>query len=314
MQSLIATIQPRSAFGGSIRGDTLFGQLCWATLHRRGEQHLNKLLEGYPVNRPFLVVSDAFPAGYLPRPALPLHRYEDIPDADRKQVKKRNWLARKHFSQPLSKWLEFAVPDRQIAGRDLFESRSQSHNTINRLTGTTGAGEFAPYTMPQQWYAPGQSLELYLVYDEARLDTQAVKQLLEDVGMAGYGRDASIGLGKFELASIREESWPVQDKANAWLTLAPCAPQGQAWVSEQSWYQPFIRFGRHGDLAVHFGKPFKTPLLMADTAALLMPQTYSPVQFTGQGVGGDGSLSKAIPATVHQGYAPVLPVCVEESS
>lgn len=30
--------------------------------------------------------------------------------------------------------------------------------------------------------------------------------------------------------------------------------------------------------------------------------------FIGQGLGGDGSLSSVLPQTVHQGYAPALPV------
>jgi len=314
METLIAIIEPRSAFGGPMKGDTLFGQLCWAARHRWGEERLDQLLQGYADGKPFAVVSDAFPKDHLPRPAMPLHRFDEVPGIDRKQVKKRDWLPREHFPRPLSRWLEYAVTENQIAGRQLRISHTQPHNTINRLTGTTGSGEFAPYAMEQHWFAPQLRFELYIAHDRSRLTADEIHQLLEDVGQSGYGRDTSIGLGKFNVASIEARPWPAQEGANACLTLAPCAPQGLAFDPEKSWYQPFVRFGRHGDLAVHTGRPFKNPVLMADTGALLTPVGKMPACFTGQGLGGDGRLSRAIEKTVHQGYAPVLPVRLEEIS
>lgn len=319
MKTLIATIQPGSAFGGAIRGDTLFGQLCWVALHRWGEQRLNALLQDYTQGAPFLVVSDAFPAGYLPRPALPMHRYAVACDAnghalDRKTVRKRCWLPLECFTEPLREWLQHAVAERQIAADGLSKTCSQPHNTINRMTGTTGNAEFAPYNMPQQWFAPDQGFALYIAIDNKHISHEEVCQLLADVGAYGYGRDASIGLGKFKITSCEQVEWPQQANPNAWMTLAPCAPQGLDFNPDHCWYQPFTRFGRHGDRAVHSGRPFKTPVLLADTAALLQPADYVAATFCGQGLGGDGSLSNVIEETVHQGYAPVLPVRMEETA
>jgi CRISPR-associated protein Csm4 len=101
-------------------------------------------------------------------------------------------------------------------------------------------------------------------------------------------------------------SLPGQTGANTWLTLGPCAPQGLDLDPQRSFYQVFTRFGRHGDMAVHTGRPFKTPVLLAQTAAVLVPKQYQQRFFVGAGLGGDGSISKAIPETVHQGYAPVV--------
>lgn len=73
------------------------------------------------------------------------------------------------------------------------------------------------------------------------------------------------------------------------------------------------RFGRHGDIAAISGQPSKTPLLLADTGAVLTPAQFDDRLFTGAGLGGDGSLSNALPetvrqGTVHQGYAPVVTI------
>lgn len=323
MQTLIARIQPCSAFGGRIRGDTLFGQLCWAARHRFGQERLGKLLDGYLSGEPFAIVSDAFPAGYIPRPALPLHRYKAIADEDRKRVKKLVWVPIEAIEEPVTNWLKFARSEKELLtdaaatvpnDTSLWAEHNQSHNSINRLTGTTGTGEFAPYASARFWPLPGMPFDIYLAIDDSRLDVEELRALLGDIGTSGYGRDVTIGLGKFDLLDLTPSDWPNQANANAALTLAPCAIQDGGFEPARSWYQPFTRFGRHGDLAVHSGRPFKTPVLMADTGALLSLKGTGNRFHAGKGLGGDGSLSKAAgyEGTVHQGYAPVLRVYMEE--
>lgn len=71
MQTYKAAITPKSAFGTPLKGDTLFGQLCWAIHNRFGNARLIELLVDYTKGKPFVVTSDALPAGYFPRPVLP---------------------------------------------------------------------------------------------------------------------------------------------------------------------------------------------------------------------------------------------------
>jgi CRISPR-associated protein Csm4 len=52
--------------------------------------------------------------------------------------------------------------------------------------------------------------------------------------------------------------------------------------------------------------PFKAPVVFAATGAVLSPQTFSDALFIGKGLGGNGQLSKSLPSTVTQGYAPVV--------
>ncbi len=320
MISLRARVAPRSAFATPFKGDTLFGQLCWALRNRGGEQHLIDLLEDYTQGKPCLVVSDAFPSGFVPLPTLPGHHYEAVPGEDRKSIKRRRWVPLTRFSEPITQFLVHAQPTAttQVAGRSTVRS-SRAHNTLNRLSGTTGTGAFAPYSVEQEWFtagadSPGGSVELdiYIVLDEARLGIDDLHQALSDVGCIGFGRDASIGLGKFDLLELTACDYPSQSRSNAWLTLAPSAPQGLAWIQAQCHYRIFVRFGRHGDRAVQLGKPFKTPVLLADTAAVFMPRRFEPALFCGQGLGGFGRLSNVIAGTVQQGYAPVLCVHVPE--
>ena len=304
------TTELKSAFGTPLKGDTLFGQLCWAILNRYGEDHLQQLLTDYSV-QPFAVCSDGFPSGYLPRPSLPVSYFE-IPDSeDHKAVKKKRWVPLDALSKPISQWLENAKSDSDLNGNESQQSqphniqRPQPHNTINRLTGTTGEGMFAPYSQPQTWYRINEKFDIYLLLDEPRLPLPDVKTLFSDIGTFGYGRDASIGLGKFDCIDYAEEDFPTPETANTCLTLAPCAPQGLGLDGKHSYYNVFTRFGRHGDVGVHRQHgPFKAPVLLADTAAVFSPMPAGQ-PYIGRGISG---ISRAIPTTVHQGYAPYVPI------
>ena len=64
------TITPISSFATPLKGDTLFGQICWAIRYIYKEDRLNSLLQNYDTE-PFLIVSDGFASGYLPKPTLP---------------------------------------------------------------------------------------------------------------------------------------------------------------------------------------------------------------------------------------------------
>lgn len=317
MKSFLSKITPRSAFGTPLFGDTLFGQICWAIRNRYGNDRLEELLHGYTNGQPFAVASDAFPAGYIPRPALPGYRFLEIGGLDRKAAKKKIWIPLDALEKPIERWLETAKSSLEITldkeDRTLLTESSQPHNAINRLTGTTGEG-FAPYSQTQSWYAPDTRLDCYWLLDEKRLSPDHLLQCLKDIGEIGYGRDASIGLGKFSVDCFDENPLPGQAGANACLTLAPCAPQGLGFDPARSFYQLFTRFGRHGDAGVHrTGQPFKNPVLLAKSGAVFGVEP-SESAWIGQGLGGGGLLSKTLPGTVQQGYAPAIRVHLPETS
>jgi CRISPR-associated protein Csm4 len=301
MDLLSLRIVPRGAFGTPIVGDTLLGHLCWAVRHRYGEGRLEDLLAGYTSGRPFAVVSDAFPAGHLPRPALPASRLGAVDPLQRKEAKRRRWLPAAALAQP-ARWLEEAV---ELPGAEVHP---QAHNAINRATGTTGRGRFAPYTMSQRWYRDGTVLDCYVRFDPGRVTAAELGELFVDIGASGYGRDASTGLGRFDVDARGHPLPPTPADARAWLTLAPCSPDPGRYDPALSFYHVLTRFGRHGALAVHSGNPFKTPVLLAQTGAVLTPLRFETAEYVGRGLGGETSLSLRVRGTVHQGYAPVVAI------
>lgn len=313
------TLEPLTAFATPLKGDTLFGQLCWMLRHLAGPEALTENLQGYEAGRPFLVVSDALPHGFLPRPTLPAHLlgFDMIDAANRKAAKRLQWLPMTALDQPLESWHEHLIAsgdkgDHKVPAPYLEE---QSHNTINRLTDTTGTGQFAPYSRSVSHYDAGTRLDVYVVLD-SRLTLATLETLMTRCGQQGFGKEATTGLGKFRL--LGSEALPDHNAARHWLTLGPCVPGGApdtadapgagTWVAEESFYNLHVRFGRHGDLAAVSGQPYKNPVVMAQTGALLTSRVPGALDYIGRGLGGRGELSRALPETVHQGYAPVMPV------
>lgn len=339
MQTYRLTLRPLSALGTPLAGDTLLGQLCWTLRHQLGNTALEALLEGYTQGQPFAVVSDALPSGHLPLPSLPSGVWQAGADNDRKVLKKKRWLPLSSLGEELSKWQQIAVSDAQLAqaaAKKMIANgssaallpelqktqntieRAQPHNTINRQTGTTGTGMFAPYTMGQTWLPPGSLLDVFVVLDETRLSLEQLQSALAYMGQQGYGRDASIGLGKFTLeGEASPVMWPQpsQGSANAWLMLGPCAPQGLGFCPVRSYWHTLTRFGRHGDVAVQSGQPFKRPVLLAKVGSVFWSEHLDPSQsFIGQGLGGPAApISLAMPETIHQGYAPAVPIHMPET-
>ena len=301
-------VQPLSDFGTPVVGDTLFGHLCWALRWRHGSERLAEWLLGYGSGSPFAVVSDAFPAGWLPRPSVSLARLGLAFDPVlRKADKRRVWLPLSEPARPLGEWVQSAGS----AEGGLGQAVTVTQNTIHRMTGTTGTGMFAPRQVERTAFAVGQELDIYVVVNAASIQPAQVFQAFEDIGQTGYGRDASTGLGKFRVLKHEGFSWPSPAGVAHGITLAPCAPEPSALVADDCHYLPVTRFGRHGSSLALAGQPFKKPLLMLRTGALLAFADGQVPAVHGRGLGGaEHPISDVEPATVHQGYSPVVPVRV----
>lgn len=309
MRAYRFTLRPLTAFGSALAGDTLFGQLCWTLRNIHGEARLTELLQGYAGGSPFAVLSDAFPHNFLPLPCLPSFLWAD--DISKKQRKAMRWILAEHLGKTPDQWLNNAVDDEAAYGQGLDPSQgpyapcaqAQPHNSINRLSGATDEN-FTPYAAAGIWHHPATRLTVYAVLDEKRLDAATLRSAMEMLGKLGYGRDASTGLGKFDLEG-ELEALPEPAGSRAFLTLAPCAPQGLGYDAEKSFYQIKTHFGRHGDMAALSGNPFKKPLLMAQTGAVFSLPRQTVRLYLGQGISGVSTIDAR---AVHQGYAPVVPL------
>lgn len=342
MKTYEITIKPVSGFGTPLKGDTLFGHICWQAYYdpELFGMSIDKLLDDYGSN-PFLVVSTAFPKignGYaLKRPDMPLDMLFEIEKYNereiigkRKEIKNKKWM----YLEKSSRLQSLKADDLYLKDEELFQklivfyegsfqrssskhgSKSlildftQPHNTINRLTGTTGEGQFAPYSVEQKVFLPGIELSVFVGIRED-ITVDSVKEAFNRIGKTGFGKDASTGLGRFDVGSVEEINLMSlgAEQSNACYTLSPCVLNKDS--VKDVFFAPFIRFGRHGDRLAKSGKPFKNPVIMADEGAVVLVKDKAIFNkpYIGSMVKG---ISKVQPKAVTQGYSLYIPVKVED--
>lgn len=303
MARLLFKIRPLTDFGSRMTGGMLFGQIAWQLREAFGEERLRECLKGYCENQPFLVVSDAMPSGFVPLPTLPLSMWATAGNAaDRKYLKAKKWLPRKTLDEPLSTWPEAVLSNAELPQQRHAAGALRTRNSISRATGTTGTDAFAPYSVFTESFAKDALLDVIVVCDEARLSREELRMVIESIGLLGFGRDASTGLGKFEVADLQE--MPDARPSKHWLALSALRAGGVQFDPENCFYRPVTYFGRHGNERAVGPTPFKKPIVLADAAAFLTTAECLPLLYAGCGITGHSAYSD----TVHQGYAPLLPV------
>ncbi len=345
MKTYEIVIKPLSGFGTPLKGDTIFGQFCWQMNYNQQpmDKSLDNLLAKYQTE-PFVVFSSAFPRFCggdicyyaLKRPDLPMDEIFTLPDDKKENIKKRKdlkanrWmilqkdkgisslkeLKYRNDAKLFGEDIKAYISDKKgkeikgVTSKSLITPFSQSHNKINRLTGTTGTEGFAPFITDQHVYFPECELVIFVGIDEAVIDINRVKDGLEMMGKCGFGKDASTGLGRFDVLETSEIDLIKMGNAssNGCYTLAPCVPEKDTYA--EMYFTPFTRYGRHGDVLAKSTNPFKNPVIMADEGGIFKPKSKDVFQkpYIGTAI---TNISKAEQKSVAQGYSLYIPVNVE---
>jgi len=300
------TLRLDSPLGSPMQSDTLFGHLCWQVVLEEGEGGLRRFLEPFLQGRPPFVLSDAFPAGLLPKPLLPRRtiqaRHPDDYQRQRRRAK-APFVSIDHFCalrtghpidwQPLDDpWQRVQIP----------------HAAIDRRLDTTGPRETAAgrfYHTPATVLPQDSRLHLYL----RELDDchQRVFELLERLGLTGFGRDKSVGCGQFKLQQCRcWDRFSPFPEADAFVCLSTFMPAaGDPTQGRWLWRV------KHGRLCEHAGSgnPFKRPLIQFLPGAVFQTHGPPPRPFYGRIV---GDISPAFPQAVQCGLTLAVPCCWRE--
>ena len=343
MKLFEVTIKPEAGFGSPLKGDTIFGHFCWQAKYDSSLLNggLDKWIAQYE-KAPFAVFSSAWPKVFgekplyaLKKPDIPLeYLFDGQGEKDRKarherfkEEKRKKWMlvgkdlridikaARFATDLDLAQLAEGQLTreaKERLRGMSLqhfVSSFEQPHNTINRLTGTTGEGMFAPFSESAFCFSPETELAIFVWIDGEATDIDRVCKGLERIGQFGYGKNASTGLGRFGMGDCAEISLgPLDASPNACYTLGPVVPEQGNY--NELFFSPFIRFGKHGDVLARSANPFKNPIIMADEGAILVPKDSNAFgrAYLGKAV---LNTSKALSQSVAQGYSLFLPLRLE---
>lgn len=322
-------IKPKTFWGSLFRGDTLFGRICIQIIMDKGENELTNLLEDYD-NSPFIVTSSAFPLikknpnetyYILPTPKVPLkYIFNNISEnANTKEYKKKKNLiiknnnnffinirsAEKLSEEEISKTFDIEY---------ILKTFKYIHNTINRFTFTTGKTDtdeknmFSPYDVDYYLYNEDKKLNLllFILIDESKIKIEEVKKLLENVGKYGFGKDQSLGYGKFSVEGYKELNINYQN-VKSYYALSPFVPPKEDEEKIKIYFSPYIKYGKHGDPASKSEKYLKKIIVMCEEGSIIKMENYQKPYY---GIALKG-ISTTIPQAVAQGYTILMPSDIE---
>jgi len=258
--------------GTPLHSGTLFGHLCWARRYLEGEEALERWLASLEQGEPFLI-SSGFPAGMLPRPLVAPVRGAVEP----KEVRKRPYLPLAHFlarGRRLSaQALAEVVTDSPQEAR--LRSHRLAHNTIDRRLGTTPE-EGGLYFVDELWPCarPGEPVP-WDVYVGGSLSGGELGELFQAVGRLGYGRDATLGRGRFraQVEPAPEGLFDAAGRRRLSLSHGSLTPN-----MLEPRYRLEPHFGKLGPLAAAEAafNPFKYPLTLLRPGATFEPADAGP--------------------------------------
>lgn len=287
-----------SPLGTPMQSDTLFGHLAWHVARRDGPDAVAAFLAPFTAGAPPFILSDAFPAGLLPRPLLPLKG--GAPQGDRaaygeaKRRGKAPFIRAEHFPgvaagvetapEPVaSPWITVETP----------------HASIDRNTWTTTPGGQFFLTESQALSGDFDAVDVYI----RALDGWAEKitDWLRAMAPEGFGRDKSVGHGAYEVADLTTwSSFEAVEGADAFISLSTFMPAAQDPVNGR--WRMRVKRGYLGEMAGN-GNPFKRPLIQFEPGAVFRA-TGGPKPFYGRMAAG---IAPGMPEAVQCGYTLAVP-------
>lgn len=267
-----------SPLGTPLNSGTLFGHLCWALRETKGEQALLGWLEELP-QRPFLI-SDGFPAGWLPRPLLAPAGRPELPAEPQKRRefleglkrrRKARWMRVEDFLRLRAALSRKALEEAEAEPEEGFgKEEAAPHNSIDRRSGRTPE-EGGLFFLEEFW--PRPQMAVWEVYVDGEVEAGWLRELFEHVGSCGFGRDASWGRGRFRVESLEREEQLFAFTGNRMMSLSHGALSRNMLEPR---YRVECHLGRLGNFLAHSGRPFKYPLLLMRPGATFAPADEGP--------------------------------------
>ncbi len=279
MKLIKVKITPHSSFVTFPKGDTIFGHFAYHTFEKD-----KTVFKNYVDEKPKIIFSDILPDGYLYKPTLPLKAF-DVDESEKKEFRKKAWITIESLQQgELLKAKELSF----------YKTDIRTRNSLNRVTFSTGGEGFDPFSLEEITflYQP----VIYVMFDEKFFDEDTIIERLNIIGKVGFGKKGSIGKGHFK-AEI--ESFygfdEVESKCKYYLTLSPTILNRQPNI-KKAYYNTFNRFGKSHSSQT----PFKKPLLMADSGAVVKLEKRE--DYIGRGIENGINTQSLV-----QGYSIVVP-------
>ena len=284
MRLIKLKITPLSSFVTFPKGDTLFGHFAYLSFLKNETTFVNYATD----KKPKIIFSDILPDNHLYKPTLPLNTF-GVEESQKKEFRKKGWISYENLQKgALKEAVELTFMKKEFNVR----------NTLNRVSFTTdSSGIFAPYGLEETTFV--YQPVIYVMFDSSFTDKE-IEDRLNEMGKNGFGKKGSIGKGYFRAKIDKSfNGFKKLKTENCYMmTLSPTLlhKSKERIADEEVYYNTFNRFGKHHSSST----PFKKPLLMADSGAVVKLKSYE--QYIGGGI--DNGIGRQ---SLVQGFSILVP-------
>lgn len=294
-------LRPAGVWTTPWQADTLLGAMACEWARSRGQDSLRRdFLDPWLAGEPPFVVSDAFPGSSLPAPAVLPLRW-NWPPEQRKIVKQMRWLSTDDFSR-----VQRGKMPRLETPRVTTQDHVRLRNAVSRATNGAGdRGELFEVPFSDLSRSGDAEAHLTIFARTAGEGGQAMlMEALEMLGHTGYGADASVGHGAFEVERAMAPCPELDHVPGAAGFVALSTFQPLAGDPGEGFWRVFVKYGKFApdlhDAAIH-----KRPQVMLEPGACFRTGG-APKPFYGGPIGPERLLSP--PARESLAAAGVHPV------
>ena len=184
-------LRPTSPIISELQSDTIFGHFAWGIFFVYGEDRLKELLKDFK-EKPFIIFSDGFIKGFLPKPFLEPYLPKDSELKYAKEVKKKSLIDKEFIFNNIDNLNDNKIFQYLKEKKYKFEQELNitQKNSINRNSNLVTEGL---YTIKEKFV--NQDYEIYFAYQD--ISKEEIEQIFNFIAKRGYGKDKSAGKGKF---------------------------------------------------------------------------------------------------------------------
>ncbi|PMP65197.1 type III-A CRISPR-associated RAMP protein Csm4 [Desulfurella multipotens] len=272
MQSLKLTLKFTSPLASALQSDTIFGQFCWYYSYIYGVEKLESLINQ---EKPFAVFSDGFLENHIPMPVLKPISIDKFGDyADIKRFKKLEFIkasALKDVDVLDAVKLIKLIKSVNFEKKSYLERQVILRNSIDRITNTTL--ENGLYQTEEVFFDKDARIDIYVKYDSELIDKDCITKVFDYIGQSGFGKDKSIGKGRFKITNLIENPDLLKEKqTKTFISLSSGVTCDDC---EVLFGKTFVKFGKHGGYGLP--NPFKNPVIMFKSGSTFKIKNFKPI-------------------------------------
>ncbi len=273
MQNLKISVKFESPVGSELQSDTIFGQFAWEFRYIYTEEKLKEMLADFS-DKPFIVFSDGFEKDTISMPFVKPENPKKIKEKfgedyylRMKEVKKARYIK-------IGDWLDGKVNlfslEKFIVNKPAYKSSLNIKNSVNRISNTTEQGL---YSTVEKFFQ--SDVDIYIKYDDEKIKKEQIEEVFKSIGQFGFGRDKSVGKGRFRVIGLYENPEILENKKGrqAFISLSSGVPCDDCSVL---FGKTFTKFGKHGGDLI-FGNPFKNPAVLFKSGSVFKADTIKDV-------------------------------------